>query len=110
MAEGFVMSRRLAEAVKKVVKQVLSQSPEIRQLRQRRQPVSTGPVRVKTTEAISKGSFGTCEIYRGESSANLSKSNEDTIEVYNPFADVESDKWLTVIPLNGGWEALAAEC
>lgn len=63
----------------------------------------------KTDAAHNKGQFGTVSIYRG-ALGQEADTQHDLEDVYNRFADVEADRWVTAAWTGEGWELSAAEC
>lgn len=100
------------DAVRKIVRAI----KDIRSLpkpRRQQRPVASyftglGPFLVKTTEAISKGSAGTVEIYTGPEGSESASGVE--ISVTNKFADLATGKWAWAQSNGQGLYLTAGEC
>lgn len=63
----------------------------------------------KTTTTHDKDATQTVDFYAGATKGSETTTG-DSVDAYNRFADLASDKWCLVMFLGDGWELFAGEC
>ncbi len=63
--------------------------------------------RGKTTAVVAATTFGNITIYM---TYGVTSSTGVTVAAYNPYDEIDTDKWVTCAWMGTGWEIITAEC